>query len=144
MKGVRQDDQPSATPGADGAHQARQPILVVDDDIEIREMLRIALSEEGYGVLCASDGAAALHLLDQEVPGLILLDMRMPVMDGWAFARAYAARPGPHAPILVITAAVDAGRWAREIGASAAIAKPFDLNRLIEAVAEHMSQPALS
>ncbi|WP_197041542.1 response regulator transcription factor [Chondromyces apiculatus] len=119
-------------------NSARSPILVVDDDVEIREMLRLALSEEGYGVLCASDGAAALSLLDSEHPGLILLDMRMPVMDGWAFARAYAARPGPHAPIVVITAAVDAGRWAREIGASAAIAKPFDLNRLIEAVAAHM------
>lgn len=115
----------------------RHEILVVDDDVEIREMLQMALADEGYDVLCASDGAAALALLDQHSPSVILLDMRMPVMDGWAFARAYAARPGPHAPILVMTAAVDAARWAREVGASASVPKPFDLNRLIEAVAEH-------
>jgi CheY-like chemotaxis protein len=115
----------------------RHEILVVDDDVEIREMLRMALTDEGYAVLCASDGAAALALLDEHNPNLILLDMRMPVMDGWAFARAYAARPGPHAPILVMTAAVDAARWAREVGARASIPKPFDLNRLIDAVAQH-------
>jgi CheY-like chemotaxis protein len=115
----------------------RPQILIVDDDVEIREMLRIALTEEGYNVLCASDGAAALAMLDGNHPSVILLDMRMPVMDGWAFARAYAARPGPHAPILVMTAAVDAARWAREVGAAASIAKPFDLNRLIDTVAAH-------
>ncbi|HSN98693.1 MAG TPA: response regulator [Candidatus Nanopelagicales bacterium] len=137
MEGAREKGELDGAPGGDEVKD-RLPILVVDDDVEIREMLRIALTEEGYGVVCAPDGAAALAVLEHETPGVILLDMRMPVMDGWAFARAYAERPGPHAPILVITAAVDAGRWAREIGASAAIAKPFDLNRLIDKIAEHM------
>lgn len=136
MKGTREEEARAAQQGGEASE--RRLVLVVDDDVEIREMLRIALTEEGYPVLVASDGAAALALVEQQRPGVILLDMRMPVMDGWAFARAYAARPGPHAPILVMTAAVDAGRWAREIGASAAIAKPFDLNHLLETVAAHL------
>lgn len=119
----------------------RKQILIVDDDPEIREMLEITLADEGYEVLSASDGAAALTLLEQHTPSLILLDMRMPVMDGWGFARAYSARPGPHAPILVMTAAVDAGRWAREVEACAAVAKPFDLNRLLDVVAAHALPP---
>lgn len=137
MKGTREEEEARAAQQG-GEADERRLVLVVDDDVEIREMLRIALTEEGYPVLVASDGAAALALVEQHRPGVILLDMRMPVMDGWAFARAYAARPGPHAPILVMTAAVDAGRWAREIGASAAIAKPFDLNHLLDAVAAHL------
>jgi CheY-like chemotaxis protein len=119
----------------------RKQILIVDDDQEIREMLEITLADEGYDVLSAGDGAAALSLLEHSRPGLILLDMRMPVLDGWGFARAYAGRPGPHAPIVVMTAAVDATRWAREVSARAAVAKPFDLNRLLDAVAEHALPP---
>lgn len=115
----------------------RKQIMIVDDDQEIREMLEITLAEEGYDVLSASDGAAALALLEHHRPNLILLDMRMPVMDGWGFARAYALHPGPRAPILVMTAAVDANLWAREVGACASVAKPFDLNRLLDSIAVH-------
>ncbi|MCC6557325.1 MAG: response regulator [Polyangiaceae bacterium] len=113
----------------------RKQILIVDDEPEIREMLEITLADEGYDVMSAANGAAALALLECHRPDLILLDMRMPVMDGWGFAREYAARPGPHAPIVVMTAAVDASRWAREAGARAALAKPFDLNRLLDQIA---------
>ncbi|CAN93328.1 unnamed protein product [Sorangium cellulosum So ce56] len=120
----------------------RKQILIVDDDQEIREMLEITLEEEGYDVLSASDGEAALALLERNRPNLILLDMRMPVMDGWGFARAYASCPGPRAPILVMTAAVDAGTWAREVGACASVAKPFDLNRLLDSIAAHAGCPS--
>lgn len=100
-------------------------------------MLEITLTDEGYDVVSASDGGAALALLERHQPSLILLDMRMPVMDGWSFARAYAACSGPHAPVVVMTAAVDATKWAREVDARAALAKPFDLDRLLEIVAVH-------
>jgi CheY-like chemotaxis protein len=56
--------------------------------------------------------------------------MKMPVVDGWGFARAYRAQPGPHAPIVVFTAAVDARRRAAEIGAEGYLAKPFNLDDL--------------
>ncbi|AUX22379.1 chemotaxis protein CheY [Sorangium cellulosum] len=140
----------SAEPGAKEQSersrvQRRKQILIVDDDQEIREMLEITLAEEGYDVISAGDGEAALALLKRNRPHLILLDMRMPVMDGWGFARAYASCPGPRAPILVMTAAVDAGTWAREVGACASVAKPFDLNRLLDSIAVHAgAAPAAS
>ena len=83
-------------------------ILVVEDDADLRFLIAESLTDEGYTVVTAPHGAAALDCVARARPSAILLDMRMPVMDGWAFARAYRARPGPHAPIIVCTAARDA------------------------------------
>jgi CheY-like chemotaxis protein len=116
---------------------ASQQVLIVDDDQEIREMVEYALGDEGYEVLTAYHGRAALDMLEHHSPSLILLDMRMPVMDGWMFARSYRARPAPHAPIVVMTAAIDAAQWSREIAAAAYISKPFELSRLFDAVRRH-------
>jgi CheY-like chemotaxis protein len=114
-------------------------ILVVDDDASIREFIEMALIDEGYQVALATNGREALDRAVAERPRLILLDMAMPVMDGWAFARAYRATPGPHAPILVVTAAHEAAVRAAQAGADAYIAKPFDLDRLLEMVERHAS-----
>jgi CheY-like chemotaxis protein len=110
------------------------PALVVDDDAEVRATVRDALEFEGYAVLEAADGLLALAVVGGVHPCVILLDMRMPVMDGWAFAAAYRDRPGPHAPIVTMTAARDAASWAREIGAADVLAKPFDLDALYAVV----------
>ena len=59
------------------------PILVVDDDASIRELIGMALVDEGYEVQAAPHGAAALEVISHSRPSVILLDMRMPVMDGW-------------------------------------------------------------
>ena len=109
-------------------------VLIVEDDDEIRDFVALLLGTEGYTVRTARNGAEALEIAGATRPRLILLDMRMPVMDGWAFARAYRSRPGPHAPILVMTAARDAGERAQEIQADAYVAKPFDLNHLLSLV----------
>jgi CheY-like chemotaxis protein len=114
-------------------------ILVVDDDLSIRHTVSEILEMEGYAVVTASDGAEALAMVEQSRPALVLLDMRMPVMDGWGFARAVQAR-GFQLPILVMTAAQDARRWAQEIGADGYLAKPFDLLDLLNAV-ERLSGP---
>jgi CheY-like chemotaxis protein len=116
----------------------REPVLVVDDDADIREFLTMSLEEEGYQVLTAENGARALDLVDQQRPGVILLDMRMPVMDGWAFSQAYRQLPGEHAPIIVITAATDAARFAQQINADGFLAKPFNLNEMLRLVGEHL------
>jgi two-component system chemotaxis response regulator CheY len=109
------------------------PILVVDDDPSILAVVREILESEGYPVRSAADGVQALAVIEHERPSLVLLDMRMPVLDGWGFARAIKER-GLKLPILVMTAAQDARRWAREIGADGYIAKPFDLFDLLKAV----------
>jgi CheY-like chemotaxis protein len=121
----------------DVAGRNRRPILVVEDDEVIRESVEFLLTDEGYPVVLASNGEDALECAERCRPRLILLDMKMPVMDGWAFVAAYRQRPGPHAPIIVMTAARDSQSWAAEIGADAYIAKPFDVNRLLDLVREH-------
>ena len=113
-------------------------ILVVDDDEGIRSFVELALDGEGYAVSTAPNGAVALEVAGQEQPDLILLDMRMPVMDGWAFTRAYRSRPGPHAPIVVITAARDAGSRAAEVEADDYLGKPFELDELLELVGRYV------
>ena len=108
--------------------------MVVDDDEEIRGLLELVLEAEGYEVLIAPNGARALELADRHRPDLILLDMRMPVMDGWAFARTYREHPQPHAPIVVMTAAPDAGQRAAEVQADGFVGKPFDLPELVSMI----------
>jgi CheY-like chemotaxis protein len=119
---------------------ADSPILVVDDDPSILEAVSELLEMEGYAVATAVDGADALSSIEREPPGLILLDMRMPVLDGWGLARELHRR-GLEVPIVVMTAARDAAGWAKEIGARGYLAKPFDISDLLDAVAAHAGPP---
>src|SRR5437764_13096446 len=99
-------------------------ILVIDDDESIRDCMHLALADAGYDVVEAADGVAALDLIGTSRPDVILLDMLMPFMDGWEFARNYHETPGPHAPIIVVTAAHDAGARAGQIEAASFLDKP--------------------
>ena len=108
--------------------------LVVDDDEPSRALLADLLGDEGYEVLTAPDGAAALTLLSQQRPAVILLDLVMPGMDGFAFARAYRRLPGPHAPIIIVTASDAAAAHAAEVAPAAVLRKPFDVDTLTAAV----------
>lgn len=110
------------------------PVLVVEDDDAIRNLVLEVLRDGGYDVVGAGNGAAGLDAVAHRPPCLILLDMRMPRMDGWTFARAYRATPGPHAPIIVCTAATDAQQRAAEIQAAGFLAKPFGLDELLATV----------
>lgn len=114
-------------------------VLAVDDDPSILELVQMALEDDGYTVMTAADGAEALELLDKHSLGLILLDMRMSRVNGWEFAEAYRRRPGPHAPIVVITAAADAAARAAEIGAEGYLGKPFGLDELSEVVSRYLT-----
>ncbi len=109
-------------------------VLIVDDDESIREFVSWALSEDGYEVGIAQDGAAALALIEKWTPDVILLDMRMPTMNGWEFSKRYRELYLSRAPIIVLTAARDATSSAREIGAEAYLSKPFDLEELLALV----------
>ena len=108
-------------------------ILVVDDEADIRAMVSEFLMSEGYGVWPAKNGAEALAVLDRAWPSLVLLDMRMPVLNGWEFARALVDRRLP-LPVVVMTAAVDGQSWADQIGAAGCLSKPFDLAELLASV----------
>jgi CheY-like chemotaxis protein len=114
-------------------HELR--VLIVDDEPDIRATVSAMLEIEGYDVDEAANGADALHAIERQPPDVILLDMRMPVLDGWGFARELRRR-GHEMPIVVMTAARDAARWAGEIAASAFVAKPFGFDDLITAVEE--------
>ena len=112
-------------------------VLVVEDSPDLREMMHVLLDDEGYRVLVARDGQEALDKVAEEMPGLILLDMKMPGMNGWEFAREFQARYGHAAPIVVVTAAKDARQRAEEIDAQGYLSKPFELDDLIRVVEQH-------
>ena len=117
-----------------GGERARSRVLVVDDDVSILDTVSSILVGEGYQVMSANGGEEAMTLMRSWHPTLVLLDMRMPVMDGWAVARAIR-ESGSRVPIVVMTAAENARRWADEIGAAGHLAKPFSLDELIDCVA---------
>ena len=108
----------------------RPRILVVDDDPAIRTTMADILECEGYAVDTASNGLEALDRLEQAPPAAVLLDMRMPVLDGWGFMRKLRAKQ-IRLPVLVVTAAQNARAWAEEVGAQGFIAKPFDIADLV-------------
>jgi DNA-binding response OmpR family regulator len=114
-------------------------VLVVEDDPDLSGLLKIVLADAGHPVRLAENGAVALARVAEEMPGVILLDMRMPVMNGWEFAREFRARHGRAARILVVTAAENARLRAQEIDADGWLEKPFDLDAVLDAVALHLS-----
>lgn len=112
----------------------RARILVVDDDPDMQDVMALTLELGGYEVSRASNGQQALERVAEEMPDLILLDMRMPVMDGWTFAAELRRRYASGAPIVVCTAAEDAQRRAREVDAVGCLSKPFELDELLRLV----------
>lgn len=107
-------------------------ILVIDDDTDIRQVITYTLADEGYEIDEAADGESALEIIAERHPDVIILDMKMPGTDGWEFAKRYHERYNHQAPIIVLTAARDAGTHALEINAESFMAKPFDLDLLVQ------------
>ncbi len=116
-------------------------MLVVEDEAGIRDALAAALVDEGYEVRAAGDGRAALAVLQRWLPHVIVLDLMMPVMDGWAFRaeqrRLDATR---HIPVIVLSGARDVPASTRQLGVAAAIPKPFDLDTVLDRVGELASR----
>lgn len=113
-------------------------VLVVDDDVELQDMVQMLLNGAGYRVATATDGGQALEKVEQEMPNLILLDMKMPGMDGWKFAREFRARHNRSVPIVVVTAAEDARKRAEEVGAEGHLGKPFEIDELLHLVEQFL------
>ncbi len=112
-------------------------VLTVDDSRTMREMLRLALADEGYRVVQAEDGVHGLEVLAAENPDVIVTDINMPRMDGFGFieeVRGDAKYRG--VPILVLTTESDAEKKtrARQAGATGWIVKPFNPAKLVDAI----------
>ena len=121
--------------------KSAKTVLIVEDDESIRDVIGIALQSEGFSVRVASNGLQGLEEVERQRPDVILLDMLMPVMNGWEFHNRYSMTPGPYAPIIVLTAAPDAASRAAEVNADDFIAKPFDLKNLIDLVRRYANLP---
>jgi len=115
-------------------------VLVVEDDPDLAALEADVLKLRGHEVDVASNGREALEAVGRARPDLILLDIKMPVMNGREFADEYRRREPATAPIMVVTAADDAQRRAAEVGASGWIAKPFDPDVLLEKVTTLLRQ----
>jgi CheY-like chemotaxis protein len=116
-----------------------EKILVVEDDGDIRGAIAAYLEGAGYRVVEAEDGADALRLL-RAADGfcLILLDLFMPVMNGWAFRSEQMSDPDlARIPVVVLSADVGAPKKAAQIGAAGWMTKPFSFERLLQVVAQH-------
>jgi len=111
-------------------------ILVIDDDDDIRGAIAAYLEGEGYSVVEAGNGASALeHLRSSLQFCLILLDLYMPVMDGWAFRSEQKSDPElAEIPIIVISAGLEIRDAALQLGAVGAMEKPIAFHQLLEQV----------
>jgi CheY-like chemotaxis protein len=116
----------------------RKRVLLVDDEPQVRATIAEALTLEGYDVIEAGNGAEALALLPAAQPDVIVLDLWMPIMDGWEFRKAQVqAHPG--IPLVVLSALDLSHERLAELRAEALVGKPFDLEQLYGAVARAVS-----
>ncbi len=114
-------------------------VFIVEDDVDTREMLGRFLELEGYHVESAANGKLALERLDAGMPAcVILLDLMMPVMDGWQFRREQARHAAlADIPVIIVSAA---GRdRIQQIDADAYLLKPIDLDELLAQVTQYCS-----
>ena len=112
-------------------------ILIVEDNEMNRDMLSRRLARKGYEVILAEDGAAGLDMMENEQPDLVLMDMGLPVMDGWTATAKAKANPNlATIPVIALTAhALEEDRIrAMEAGADDFDTKPIDLKRLLEKI----------
>lgn len=115
------------------------PLLVVEDDVDIRDAMVAILEGDGYEVRTAPNGAAALQQLQGgDRPCLILLDLTMPIMDGWTFCREKDRDPAfADIPVLVVSAIADRDPRNACVRAVDHLAKPVDVGKLLAAVERH-------
>lgn len=137
-------DSSSLATADSGAALACPRILVVEDNVDMREFLQRILKRRGYGYLGAADGAEGVALALAERPDLILMDLALPVLDGYEATRILKANPDCAAtPIIAVTAharVVDR-EHALEAGCDAYISKPYSIRQLFELIDQFL-QPA--
>jgi CheY-like chemotaxis protein len=117
-----------------------RPVLLIEDHADTRHMVETYLTLEGVRTVTAENGLAGLDALRNSRPAVILLDLSMPVMDGWGFRHAQQRLSDAalaDVPVVVMSALNDSGRYAQELGAAGVIPKPIDLDRMMELVRQY-------
>ena len=118
-------------------------ILAVDDNPELRTLLKSYLTQEGYSVATASNGQEALFVARQEKPDLVILDLMMPEMDGYEFMRAFSREADT--PVIILTARLEENDkvLGLELGADDYVTKPFSMRELTARVRAVLTGPDL-
>ncbi len=117
-----------------------RPILIVEDDDQLRDVLRLVLTEEGFEVIQAPNGKAAMEALevakaDRKLPVMIILDLNMPVINGWEVAKWLDADPVlGDIPVIVTSATHEEGQQAKSLHADAFLVKPFSTDEIVGVV----------
>ena len=121
-----------------------EKILVVDDDLNICELLRLYLTKEGYNVVIANDGVAAVSMFQDESPNLVLLDIMLPKLDGWQVCREI--RKFSETPIIMLTAKGEVFDrvLGLELGADDYVVKPFDTKEIVARIKAVLRRSASS
>jgi len=111
-------------------------ILIVDDEPDILLMLKMSLEDEGHEVVMAADGQSGLDRLAEHRPDIVLLDVMMPVLDGWGVLER-KQRDGDATPVIVLSAKTEESDIAKamSLGATEYVTKPFDLDKVVALVA---------
>jgi two-component system chemotaxis response regulator CheY len=116
-------------------NEGTRDVLVVDDDLFLTEIISDVLEAEGHTARKANNGLEALELIRERKPEIILLDLMMPVMNGWELADHLRSNPDwADIPVVVITANYQLHHTQQVAGARAVITKPFDIDQLVHAV----------
>jgi CheY-like chemotaxis protein len=124
-----------------------RPLLVVEDIPNVLELLEVTLKFQGYQVLSAKNGEEALKILEKEKPALVITDILMPVLDGFAFVQKIRSNPETKdIPVIFLSATYvtrEDRDFALSLGASLFIEKPFDTEDLLLTIAELLSQESI-
>jgi CheY-like chemotaxis protein len=127
---------------SDKTNDGRKTLLVVDDDQDLLDIVQNVVEDEGFRVLTAADGEAAFRLLEAENPCLILLDLKMPGMDGQEFRRRQLTHPRLAAiPVVGFSGVSNGEIEAQRLALSSYLNKPVNLHHLLETVAHYCSDP---
>jgi CheY-like chemotaxis protein len=114
-------------------------ILIVDDDVNTRELLKLHLSSAGYEVQAAEDAIAAGYIVLRTPPDLIISDVNMPHMDGFEFIAALRSdKTLPYIPVIFLTTVEEGDHRGKELGAVGYLTKPVRSDRLLAVVAQHI------
>lgn len=132
---------PATAPGPKAPERMKEKILLVDDDPAIRQLLTRLLTEEGYVVISAANGVEAVERADSTKFDLALLDLNMPVMDGWETFEKITTK-NPLLPFIVITARPNQLFPAVASGTGALMEKPLDMPKLFNTIRALLNEPA--